>query len=177
MAGSSEALCEIIHYGDLRLRQRCRDVAADEDVGSLATRMWATLRAAKGIGLAAPQVGDLRRLIVVRDARVKAPHRLVLVNPVITAFHGPRVPFEEGCLSFPGLYMPVRRPRGITVQFRDPAGAAQEISDDGLLARVVQHEVDHLDGILFIDHLPPWRRWLLAWRLERLRRGHGGTSA
>jgi len=77
--------------------------------------------------------------------------------------------WEEGCLSFPGLFFPLRRPRAVTVSYADLEGREHRLRADGLLARVVQHEADHLDGILYIDHLSAWRRGLLGWRLRRLR--------
>lgn len=155
-----------------RFGSRClRRAAATADPGSPATaqlldRMWQVLEADGGVGLAAPQVGDSRRVVVVRDTRQPAGRqRLDLVNPVVEAAFGPSVPFEEGCLSFPGLYFVVRRPRGIRVRYHDREGTPCSLEDTGLVARIVQHEVDHLDGVLFIDHLPAWRRLLHGPRL------------
>ncbi len=159
----------ILVYGDARLRRVSRDVAAGEDVNRLVDGMLGALQAAGGVGLAAPQVGDLRRVIVCRDPGSSAAP-VVMVNPVILAREGPRVGFEEGCLSFPGLYLTLPRPQGIEVRYEDRDGRTRTLRDRGLLARIIQHEVDHLDGVLFCDHLPPWRRWLLAGRLRRLRR-------
>ncbi|HOX26775.1 MAG TPA: peptide deformylase [Candidatus Krumholzibacteria bacterium] len=156
-------------YGAASLRRRCREVAAGEDVSALAAAMLALMERAGGVGLAAPQVGDLRRLIVVSEPDRRRSRPIVMVNPVIEERFGPAVPFEEGCLSFPDLYLTLRRPRGVVVRYRDAGGAARTLREDSLLARVIQHEVDHLDGILFIDHLTRWRRWLLAGRLLRLR--------
>jgi peptide deformylase len=87
------------------------------------------------------------------------------------------VGFEEGCLSFPELFVTLLRPRNVCVRYRDLEGQQQTLRDDGILARIVQHEVDHLDGVLYIDHLPRWRRWLLGWRLLRLRAGQGEDAA
>jgi peptide deformylase len=159
----------ILRFGDARLRLRCRDVGPGEDARDLADALWAALDAAGGVGLAAPQIGDLRRVIIARDPAAPRARSLTLVNPVLTATEGPRVWFEEGCLSFPGLYVRVRRPRRVTVTYQDPDGTPRQLADDTLVARIVQHEIDHLDGVLYIDHLAAWRRWLLAGRLVTLR--------
>jgi peptide deformylase len=161
---------EIRIVGDPCLRQRCREVAADEDVQDLAGGMLATMAAHDGVGLAAPQVGDPRRVIVVSDPFAASRRPVVMVNPVIDETFGPDVAHEEGCLSFPALFITLRRPVGVAVRYCDRAGRERTLRDDGFLARVIQHEVDHLDGVLFTDHLPRWRRWLLSWRLHRLRR-------
>jgi len=159
----------ILRYGDARLRLRCRDVVDGEDVRGVAEALWAALDAAGGVGLAAPQIGDLRRVLAARDPAAPRTRSLILVNPVIAASEGPGVWFEEGCLSFPGLYVRVRRPRRVTVDYQDLDGAPRRLEDDALIARIVQHEIDHLDGVLYIDHLADWRRWLLAGRLAGLR--------
>lgn len=161
----------IVRWGHPALRRPCRTVAPGEpDLRSLADAMWRLMLRHNGLGLAAPQVGDDRRLIVVRDGgRAAGGRPLVLVNPVVGEPSRDRAFFEEGCLSFPGLYFTLGRPRAVTVAFDDLDGRPRQLRADGLLARVVQHEVDHLDGVLYIDHLSPWRRALLTWRLHRLR--------
>jgi len=152
------------------LRRRCREVEPGEDVGALAAALLAAMRRAGGVGLAAPQIGDPRRVLAASDPTRHGRPPLVMVNPRLEATFGSRVPFEEGCLSFPDLYLTLRRPRGVQVRYRDPAGREQVLRDETLLARVVLHELDHLDGVLFVDHLARWRRWLLGWRLLQLRR-------
>lgn len=169
MTAGVAAAPAILIYGDARLRAKAQVVAPDEDLGDLPTRLAAGMRGHDGIGLAAPQLGEQRRVIAVADPAVEPLQPLVMVNPEIVATTGPEVPFEEGCLSFPGLFFDVVRPRAVTVRYRDLTGAERELHDDGILARVIQHEVDHLDGILFIDRLPRWRRWALAGRLRRIR--------
>ncbi len=169
MARAASPADRILRYGDARLRLRCRDVEAGEDARELAAGLWAALDDAGGVGLAAPQIGDLRRVIAARDPAAPRTRSLILVNPVITAREGPRVWFEEGCLSFPGMYVRVRRPRRVAVAYQDLDGAPRRLEDDTLLARIIQHEIDHLDGVLYIDHLAAWRRWLLAGRLVSLR--------
>lgn len=158
----------ILTYGDDRLRAVCRAVGPDEDVDDLAADLVRTLHEGRGVGLAAPQIGDRRRVIVCRPP---ADGTLVMINPVIETHGGGSVPFEEGCLSFAGLFLTVHRPRMIRVRYRDRGGCDRVLEDAGLLARIVQHEVDHLDGILFIDRVPCWRRWLAVWpRRRRWRR-------
>jgi peptide deformylase len=158
-------------FGDPCLRRPCREVAATEDVGDLVEGMLAVMADHDGVGLAAPQVGDARRVIVVSDPFASRQVPLVLINPRVEETFGPAVMGEEGCLSFPELFIDLWRPRGVAVSYRDEVGNQHTLRDETFLARVILHEVDHLDGILFIDRLPRWRRWLLSWRLHRLRQG------
>jgi peptide deformylase len=162
----------ILRYGDPWLRQPCQSVRpADPAVRLLADRLWSTLRREGGWGLAAPQLGDLKRVVVIRDPRRReAARRLVLVNPTLTARAGGREVLAEGCLSFPGLYLNLPRNRHLEVHFWDLAGQEQSLEAHGLLARAIQHELDHLDGVLFIDHLSRWRRWSLFWQLRQISR-------
>lgn len=177
MTAGTAAAPTILVYGDPRLRLVARTVAPDEDLGDLPARLLAGMQEHDGIGLAAPQLGGQHRVIAVVDPHARPLQPLVMVNPEIVEAFGPEVPFEEGCLSFPGLFFDVLRPRGVEVRYRDPDGGERTLRDEGLLARVIQHEVDHLDGILYIDRLPRWRRWLLARRLRRIRRGGGKGQA
>lgn len=167
-AGSS---VQILRFGDGRLRRRCRPVRDDEEgLDNLADVLWHLQLQHEGVGLAAPQVGDLRRVIVVQDLRERTQtRRLVLTNPVVTARSDLRVTMEEGCLSFPGLYLRLRRSAAIQVRYRDLAGQTRNMAAKGLLARVILHEIDHLDGVLFSDHLSWVKRWLWTWRLRRLK--------
>ena len=165
-------VARLVRYGEPGLRQACRPAAPDDEgLAGLVEAMWLVMLRQRGVGLAAPQVGDDRRVIVVRDPRRPGRGgRLVFVNPVLRDFSGPSILMEEGCLSFPGLYLRVRRPRALTVDHLDETGRPRTLAADGMLARIVQHEADHLDGVLFIDHLSAWRRRLLWWRLRRLAR-------
>ena len=156
-------------FGDGCLRRRAgeADPTAPE-THALLDHMWEVLKADGGVGLAGPQVGADLRVVVVRDpSRPAGAQRLDLVNPVIRRTFGPVVPFEEGCLSFPGLYTTVQRPQGVEVSYQTP-GTGNEVltlRNEALIARIVLHEVDHLDGVLFIDHLSALDRWLLGPRL------------
>ncbi|MFO7654984.1 MAG: peptide deformylase [Candidatus Krumholzibacteriia bacterium] len=170
----------ILRYGDERLRRRCAPVApGDAAAAEVADRLWNALGAADGVGLAAPQIGESTRVVVVelpRESARRGPRELELFNPVVERVFGPRERFREGCLSFRGLYLPVVRARGAVVRYLDRGGQPRRLQDDGLLARVLQHEVDHLDGVLFLDRLPRWRRWPLALRLRRLTRARGDRA-
>ena len=162
----------ILHYGDARLRQRCQAVEpGDPAVQALADRLWVALRQRGGWGLAAPQLGDPRRVVVIRDPRRReAARRLVLVNPTLESRSALQETLDEGCLSFPGLYLSLQRSRQVEVHYWDAGGHERSLDAQGVLARAVQHELDHLDGVLFIDHLSRWRRWSLFWRLRQISR-------
>jgi peptide deformylase len=145
------AVLEIRTFGDPVLRERATEVEAVTDVHRrLAADMLDTMRDAPGVGLAGTQVGVLHRLFV---WEVDDSHG-VLLNPVITARSSDMVEDEEGCLSLPGLVYPVLRPAAVTVTGMDLDGNDVTFDAEELLARVVQHEIDHLDGVLFIDRLP-----------------------
>ncbi len=152
----------IRRYGNGCLRRTARPVdPAGPETAELLEQLWATLLKDGGVGLAAPQIGRDERVVVVMDPEQKQGQRKMgLVNPVIRETFGPKVSFEEGCLSFPGLYKNVWRPRGVVVEFDGPQGK-QTLRSEALAARIIQHEIDHLDGILFIDHLSAWQRFLL----------------
>ncbi len=145
------AILPIRQFGDPVLRQRAADTEAVTGAHRrLVQDMLETMRVAPGVGLAGPQVGVLDRVFVweVEDA-----HGAVF-NPVITARSADRVEAEEGCLSLPGLYYPVVRSAAVIVEGMDENAQPVRLEAEDLLARVCQHEIDHLDGVLFIDHLP-----------------------
>jgi peptide deformylase len=146
------------------LRQRSTEVArVDDVVRRFIDDMFETMDANKGVGLAANQVGVATRVAVV-EADGK---RIALVNPEITSTSGPREGEEEGCLSIPEIFADVTRPALVTVKALDRGGKEFTLEASGLLARAIQHEVDHLDGILFIDHLGPMKRTLLLRKYKR----------
>ncbi len=165
-------------YGAACLRRPAEPaVAGSSRDNDVLDHMWSHLEQDGGVGLAAPQVGVSRQLIVIRDPESKdAGQRLDLVNPVLKTTFGEQIPFEEGCLSFPGIYFEVQRPRGVVIEFQDRNGRECRISDEGLLARIIQHEVDHLAGVLFIDRISFWRRLMLRPRLIWCRLTGGGGS-
>jgi peptide deformylase len=129
--------------------------------------MLASMYAAPGIGLAAPQVGELLRLGVVDLKPDDAPQPMVLVNPEIVAASAELATREEGCLSLPGQFAEVTRPARVKLRWQDLAGAKREVEAEGLLATCFQHELDHLDGVLFVDHLSALKRNMLLRRLAK----------
>ncbi len=146
------ALLDILTYPDPRLRQRASPVdAVDAHVRQLAEDMAQTMYAAKGIGLAATQVGVAKR-VVVMDLSAEHDQLLVLINPRVVARDGSQE-CEEGCLSVPDVFETVERALRVTVSYLDLDGEARQMDADGLLAVCVQHEIDHLDGKLFVDYL------------------------
>lgn len=153
------ALREIIEYPEPLLRLRACEVEVfDQRLKTLIEDMAETMYDAPGIGLAAPQVAQSIRLIVV-DTTVPGEEQqyMALVNPEIIEHEGKQID-EEGCLSVPELTAQVKRFRQVRVRYRDPDGNKQEIAAEERFAVVLQHEIDHLDGILFIDHLTPLKR-------------------
>lgn len=146
------ALLHILTYPDPRLRRRASPVdAVDARVRQLADDMAQTMYAAKGIGLAATQVGVAKR-VVVMDLSAEHDQLLVLINPRVVARDGSQE-CEEGCLSVPDVYETVERALRVTLSYLDLDGEARQMDADGLLAVCVQHEIDHLDGKLFVDYL------------------------
>lgn len=151
------------------LKAKTRRVAGtDSDlVRGLVPRMFATMYRAPGIGLAAPQVGQLLRLAVVDLQPEDKPAPIVLVNPEIVAASEEIATREEGCLSLPGQYADVTRPARVKVRYLDQEGARREIKAEGLLAACLQHEIDHLDGVLFTDHISALKRNMIMRRLAK----------
>lgn len=144
------AIAQIRTFGDPALRQKARPVERVGELhGRIAGDMLETMRAAPGVGLAGPQIGVLERIFV---WEVEEEHGVV-INPVIAWHSDDEVEGEEGCLSLPGIYYPVTRARAVRVEGLDEKGRPLQLEAEDLLARVCQHEVDHLDGVLFIDHL------------------------
>ncbi len=146
---------EIHTLGNRALRQEARRIAkVDESIRELTREMLRSMYSAKGIGLAAPQVGINKQLLVIdTDLETPSTPPLVLINPEIIAFGASLETYEEGCLSIPGVYLDVIRPSSIKVSFRDEMGRPKKMNADGLLARCIQHEMDHLKGVLFVDRV------------------------
>jgi peptide deformylase len=151
------------------LKARARPVAAAdmEQVRALLPRMFATMYRAHGIGLAAPQVGVGLRFAVVDLMADDKPTPIVLINPEVVARSEEQATREEGCLSLPGQYADVTRPARVTVRYTDATGAKRQIDAEGLLAACLQHEIDHLDGVLFVDHLSALKRNMILRRLAK----------
>ncbi len=163
------ALLKILHYPDERLRIKARPVAqVDDEIRILAEDMLETMYAAPGIGLAAPQVDVPKRVIVVDVSEDKSDPR-VFVNPEIIAHEG-LIKTEEGCLSVPAIYEKVERFEWVRVRALDRQGEPFELEAEDLLAVCIQHEIDHLDGKLFVDYLSELKRKRIRKKLEKARR-------
>ncbi len=172
-------LLPIIVAPDPRLKQKAARVErVDADIVRLMDDMLETMYAAPGIGLAAPQVGVSRRVLVVDIAKTDEERTpLCMVNPEIVWLSDEDSVYEEGCLSVPEHYAQVARPSAVRVRYLDRENEIRELAADGLLATVVQHEMDHLDGILFIDHLSALKRNMILRKLTKARRDLAPVAA
>lgn len=167
------SILPILIHPDPRLKKVCEPVAAfDDALRSFVDDMLETMYDAPGIGLAAPQVGVMKRVLVMdcAEREGEAPAPIALINPEITAASDEMNEHEEGCLSIPDQYGMVKRPAVVTVSYLDPTGTAQEQEFDGLWATCVQHEIDHLNGKLFIDFLGSVRRQMITQKMKKLKR-------
>ncbi len=168
------AIRDIITLPDPVLRKKSTAIeAVDDELRNLLDDMLETMYDAPGIGLAAVQIGILRRIITVdtcRDEETEAHDPIFLINPQIVGLSDDRTIHEEGCLSIPEYFAEIERPSSIHVRYVDYHGKQQELEADGLLATVIQHEVDHLDGTLFIDHLSKLKRDLVVRKFTKAAR-------
>lgn len=163
----------ILIHPDPRLKKAVAPVAdLSDDLRALADDMLETMYAAPGIGLAAPQVGEMLRLVVVDCVKEEGepPRPIAMFNPEILASSDEVSTYEEGCLSIPEVYADVDRPAAVTVRWIDPDGRERQDDFDGLWATCIQHEIDHLDGKLFIDYLKPLKRQLITRKMVKLKR-------
>lgn len=167
----------LIILPDPLLRQVSRPVErVDEPLRKFAADMLDTMYEAPGIGLAAIQVGEPIRLLVIdlsKEGEPRAPH--VFINPEIVASSDERSTYEEGCLSIPDYYAEVERPATVTVTYTDLEGVRQEIEAEGLMATCLQHEIDHLNGVLFIDHISKLKRDMVVKKFRKLARDRAPT--
>src|ERR1700686_1222875 len=161
----------ITKYGDAGLESPAKPIEIfDEEFGKLCEDMFESMYVAQGVGLAAPQVGIARKLAVVEVSVGKNPEaKLVLANPEIIHVEGDQRE-EEGCLSLPGFRGSVLRPAYVTIRAQNVNGESYEMRGEGLLARAFCHEIDHLNGILFIQHLSMLKRDLIKRRIRKLRK-------
>ena len=163
----------ILLHPDPRLKKLCAPVAdLSDNLRALADDMLITMYDAPGIGLAAPQVGVMHRLIVmdcIKD-EAEAPRPMIMFNPQVIASSDDENTYEEGCLSIPEHYADVTRPAEVDVRWIDRDGNEQQQTFDKLWATCVQHEIDHLDGKLFIDYLKPLRRQMITRKMTKLKR-------
>lgn len=166
------AILPIIVAPDPRLKIKCKPVdTVDAAVARLMDDMLETMYEAPGIGLAAPQVGVDRRVIVVDVARQdENPNPIRMANPEIVAVSETLNGHDEGCLSLPEHYAEVIRPARVAVRYLDQHNKRQEVEADGLLAVCLQHEMDHLDGILFVDHISALKRNMILRKLRKAKK-------
>ncbi len=146
---------EIHQLGNLVLRDPSKRVSkVDESIRELARDMLRSMYSAKGIGLAAPQIGIHKQILVI-DIDIETPTTppLILINPEIIASSASLETYEEGCLSIPGVYLDVVRPSTIKLSYRDEMGRPKKMNANGLISRCIQHEMDHLNGVLFVDRV------------------------
>jgi peptide deformylase len=173
------SLLPIIFAPDPRLKLRSAPVGeVDGETRRLMDDMLETMRAAPGIGLSAVQVGVTKRIIVL-DVAPKGgeAHLLRLVDPEITWLSPETVKIEEGCLSFPEHFGEITRPSAVKARYTDENNQPREIAAEGLLARCIQHEIDHLEGVLMVDHLSALRRGMILRKLVKLRKTEALKSA
>ena len=167
---------KVRRFGDPFLRKKTEEVTVfNSELKDFIDHMIDTLYEENGLGLAAPQVGDLRKIIIVDlSFGEEVENTLTLINPEVLSQEGECV-MEEGCLSIPGIYEDLTRPEKVRIQYREPDGAVREIDADGLVARIIQHEMDHLDGILFVDRLSTVKKLLLAKALREIAEENGNS--
>lgn len=157
----------VLYLGEESLRKVSEPVAdINDELRTLVREMFITMDADRGIGLAAPQIGKNIRLFIVKiDDGIER----IFINPQIIATSEEQCSYEEGCLSIPELYAPVVRPESIIIQYKDINNRRKTLEADGLLARVIQHEYDHLEGVLFIDRLPEKEKNDMIEKFTRIR--------
>ncbi|WP_054008153.1 peptide deformylase [Cypionkella psychrotolerans] len=162
---------DILIHPDPRLKKPCEPIAAvSAEISALASDMFETMYEAPGIGLAAPQIGVMKRLIVMDCIKDGPPEPMALLNPQVLWSSEDLGSYEEGCLSIPDQYAEVKRPSSVKVGWMDLDGVPQERLFTGLWATCVQHEIDHLNGKLFIDYLGPLKRQMITRKMEKLKR-------
>ena len=161
---------DILEFPDPRLRTKAEPVSVvDEDIERIVENMFETMYEAKGIGLAATQVNIHQRIIVI-DLSEDKNEPQVFINPEITVLDEEPDSYDEGCLSVPGFYETVERPKRVRVEALDKKGQPFTIEPEGLLAVCIQHEIDHLNGKLFVDYISPMKRNRIRKKLEKQHR-------
>ena len=161
---------KLVYYGNKTLRQIADEVTnIDQDTIDTINTMFNIMYSAKGIGLAAPQINISKRIFVIDIEMYDGPS-LTLINPQILSKSSETVPYDEGCLSLPEISGTIHRPSKISVKGITPDAKEVQLDAEGLLARVIQHELDHINGILFIDHLEDYKRKELTSELKRIKK-------
>ena len=171
----------IVMYGDPVLRQKAKDIEQGVDISSLVEDMYETMHAANGVGLAAPQIGKSLRLFVI-DGRVIEEEpgmenfKKVFVNPEMIEEVGTPWEYEEGCLSIPNIREKISRKEKLKIRYFDENWIAYEEVFDGMKARIIQHEYDHIEGKMFVDYLTPLKKRLLKGKLSDISKGKVDTE-
>ncbi len=166
----------VILYGSPVLRKYSADITEEDHITDIAETLFSTLKNARGIGLACPQINLLKRAFVIDTSPLSADniaiekYEKVFINPEILEKNGENVIFSEGCLSIPGIYEEVSRPLNVRVRYKDISLNVVEEEMTGIIARIFQHEYDHLQGILFIDKINPVKRKILYPKLNRIKK-------
>ncbi len=166
----------IVLYGDPVLKKKAKEVAeGDESVQEFVDSMYETMYAAQGVGLAAPQVGESLRVFVVDTTPMEEDEenglKQAFINPIMIEELGEEWPFEEGCLSIPGVRADVNRKPQIKIEYFDENWELHEETFEGMKARVIQHEYDHIEGKLFTDYLTPFKKRLIKGKLANISKG------
>lgn len=166
----------IVLYGDPVLKRKAKSIEKDSlDIVQLVNDMFETMEAANGVGLAAPQIGMSIRLFVIDTHPIvdedEEGVRRAFINPTVIEETGEEWKFEEGCLSIPNVREDVTRKDTVKISFQDENWAEHEIEVDGMLARVIQHEYDHIEGVLFTDHISAFKKKLIRKKLENISKG------
>ena len=160
----------LVYYGNSTLASVAEPVKnIDDNIIDIINNMFEVMYREKGVGLAAPQI-DLNKRIIVVDPDGEMRNKIALINPEIVSFSDTVAPYEEGCLSLPGLNADVVRPAEIVVKGLSPAGDIVKYEASGLLARIIQHEIDHLDGILFIDRIEKYMKDEFRAELKKIKK-------
>lgn len=161
-------LLSLVYAPDPIFKKKCAPVAVvDDSIRALADAMLATLAHEKGLGLGAPMVGVLKRIAVVDMREGDVPTPYVFINPEIIHTSEETQTFEEASLCFVGISAPITRPKSITLRYLDRDGTSQELTAEGFFAQVIQHELDYLDGKVFLDHLSPMKRDMLLRKMQK----------
>jgi peptide deformylase len=171
----------IVMYGDSVLRKKAMDIEQGTDLSALIQDMFETMYAAKGIGLAAPQIGKSIRLFIVDGSPLDEEpdmenFKKAFINPQIVSESGQPWPFEEGCLSIPNIREEVMRKEKLKIRYFDERWKQQEEEFEGMKARIIQHEYDHIEGKLFIDYLAPLKKRMLKGKLNDISKGEIDTE-
>jgi peptide deformylase len=171
----------IVMYGDPVLRQKAKDIEEGTDMRQLIDDMYETMHGASGIGLAAPQIGKAIRLFIVDGTQLEDEEQMqdfkkVFINPVMLEELGEAWEFEEGCLSIPNIREKVSRKGELRIKYHDENWELHEEEYDGMKARIIQHEYDHIEGKLFVDYLTPLKKKLLKGKLADISKGKVDTE-